>query len=165
VCVTCSALRWLSPADWLRADATEAARSEHAKWDEVGEAFVKELDFTHVLLKLNSAEKDTQDEVYADMRIDLRSFLEASMVRGPPSLQKVTRERAAQDKPGVFELEDPTGGHKIKVVISTRYMCARLFCLLLPSLNDCDRTARPRSLWRRERASTVRSTSARGHCA
>ena len=60
-------------------DATEAARLETPTWDEVGEAFVKELDFTHVLLKLNSADKDTVDEVYADARIDLRSFLETSM--------------------------------------------------------------------------------------
>jgi hypothetical protein len=34
--------------------STEPARSPHAVWDEIGEAVIRELDYSHVILKLNT---------------------------------------------------------------------------------------------------------------
>jgi hypothetical protein len=36
------------------ADSTEPARSTHAVWDEIGEAVIRELDYSHIVLKLNT---------------------------------------------------------------------------------------------------------------
>lgn len=35
-------------------DSTEPARSPHAVWDEIGEAVIRELDYSHIILKLNT---------------------------------------------------------------------------------------------------------------
>jgi len=84
-------------SEYWPAYATEAARSTNTDWDEVGEMFVREcvqsspsapadlcrLDMTQVVLKLNAAEKDTLDQVYADTKMDLKEFLERCLVRAP----------------------------------------------------------------------------------
>lgn len=35
-------------------DSTEPARSPHAVWDEIGEAVIRELDYSHIIFKLNT---------------------------------------------------------------------------------------------------------------
>lgn len=63
------------------ADSSEPARSPHAVWDEIGEAFIRELDFSHIILKLNLAEKETREEILATKTIDMNEFLETCLVR------------------------------------------------------------------------------------
>lgn len=65
----------------ITTDSTEPARSPHAKWDEIGEVFIRELDFATVHLKLNTAEKETREDVIAAASIDMNVFLENCLVR------------------------------------------------------------------------------------
>lgn len=60
---------------------------------------------THVVLKLNAAEKDTQDQVYADTKMDLKEFLDRCL-----------------DKPASFKLADPMGGHQSEVTLQAKYI-------------------------------------------
>lgn len=63
------------------ADSTEHARSPKAVWDEIGEAFIRELDYSQIILKLNTAEKDTREDIIASHSMDMNAFLEACLVR------------------------------------------------------------------------------------
>lgn len=65
---------------YFAADSSEPARSPHAVWDEIGEAFIRELDFSHIILKLNMAEKETREEILATKAIDMNDFLETCLV-------------------------------------------------------------------------------------
>lgn len=66
-------------------DSSEPARSTHAVWDEIGEAMIRELDFSRVILKLNAADKDSSEQIIASTTIDMNVFLEAALVRPTPS--------------------------------------------------------------------------------
>lgn len=61
-------------------DSTEPSRSTKARWDETGEGFIRELDWSQIILKLNTAEKETREEVYAQYTASLRSFLDDCLV-------------------------------------------------------------------------------------
>ena len=62
-------------------DSTEIARSTQNTWDEVGEAFVRELGYSRIMLKLNAADKDSREDVQAIFRTSLGEFLEQCLVR------------------------------------------------------------------------------------
>jgi hypothetical protein len=49
-------------------------------WDEMAEAFIRERDFSRIILKLNKAEKETQEDVIASCTTDLDDFLEQALV-------------------------------------------------------------------------------------
>lgn len=61
-------------------DSTEPSKSVNAKWDETGESFIRELDWSRCILKLNVAEKETREEVYAQYSCSLKDFLEDCLV-------------------------------------------------------------------------------------
>ncbi|EPQ61056.1 tricalbin [Gloeophyllum trabeum ATCC 11539] len=62
--------------------STIKARSTHAKWEHVGEGFIKELDFGRVWLRLNEADEGDKDDVIAEWKTDAKPFLEQAL-NGP----------------------------------------------------------------------------------
>lgn len=76
----------------LLKDSTEPSKSTHPKWDETGESFIRELDWSRCILKLNVADKDTREEVYAEYTCDLKAFMNDCLVSllGPPSMFTTT---------------------------------------------------------------------------
>ncbi len=59
---------------------TVRARSLNAKWDHVGEGFVKELDFGKVWLRLNENEEGDKDDIISEFQCDTRTFVEKALV-------------------------------------------------------------------------------------
>lgn len=60
--------------------STEPARSTNAVFDEIGEAFIRELDVSTISLKLNTAEKETREDVIGTYTGNLVEFLDACLV-------------------------------------------------------------------------------------
>jgi Ca2+-dependent lipid-binding protein len=60
---------------------TEKARSKTARWDQVGEGFIKELDFGRVWLRLNENEDGLQEDIVGEFKTDAKAFLEECLVR------------------------------------------------------------------------------------
>ncbi|GAA6062071.1 hypothetical protein JCM10212_003569 [Sporobolomyces blumeae] len=58
---------------------TEPARSQNPTWDEIGEVLIRELDFSRITFQLNSAEKDSREDVVALATMDVPTFLEESL--------------------------------------------------------------------------------------
>jgi len=85
--------------------STEPSKSTNAKWDETGESFIRELDWSRCILKLNVADKDTREEVYAEYTSDLKDFLNDCL-----------------DGPHDFVLQDMEGGHQSTISIQCRYI-------------------------------------------
>ncbi|KAG0147448.1 hypothetical protein CROQUDRAFT_42936 [Cronartium quercuum f. sp. fusiforme G11] len=98
-------LEFLFDDGYWPAYSTEPSKSVNAKWDETGECFIRELDWSRCILKLNVAEKETREEVYAQYSCSLKDFLE-DCLEGPHD----------------FVLEDEEGGHKSTVTIQCRYI-------------------------------------------
>lgn len=60
---------------------TEQARSPHNnKWDQVGEGFVKELDFSRIRIRLNENGDGEKEEILAECAMNTKEFLEMSLV-------------------------------------------------------------------------------------
>ncbi|MBW0557662.1 hypothetical protein O181_097377 [Austropuccinia psidii MF-1] len=85
--------------------STEPSKSTNAKWDETAECFIRELGWSRCVLKLNVAEKDTREEVYAEYTSGLKPFLDDCL-----------------EGPHEFVLEDLEGGHRSTVSIQCRYI-------------------------------------------
>ncbi|PFH50760.1 hypothetical protein AMATHDRAFT_144179 [Amanita thiersii Skay4041] len=87
--------------------STTRARSTHAQWDYFGEAFMKELDFGIVWLRLNEAEEGEKDDVIAEWKGDAKEFLRNTLA-GPQT----------------FTLHEPEDNNKraAEVLIEARYV-------------------------------------------
>ncbi|KAL8286655.1 hypothetical protein RQP46_004183 [Phenoliferia psychrophenolica] len=83
--------------------ASETSASRHAIWDEVGECFIRELDYSQIILRLNTAERETREHIVATRTIDMNAFLEATL-----------------DSPTEFVLSNR--GELSTVKISTKYI-------------------------------------------
>lgn len=59
--------------------STEPSRSHNTTWDEIGEIVIRELDFSQITFQLNTAEKETREDVIAQATVDLPSFLEDAL--------------------------------------------------------------------------------------
>jgi len=59
---------------------TPKAHSVHAKFDMVGEGFVKELDFGQIWLKLNENDDSDKENIIAEAKIEAKAFLEKCLV-------------------------------------------------------------------------------------
>ncbi|KAF5375164.1 hypothetical protein D9758_000478 [Tetrapyrgos nigripes] len=59
--------------------STQRASSTKAQWAYVGEAFIKELDFGQIWLRLNEADEGEKDDVIAQWKGDAKAFLELTM--------------------------------------------------------------------------------------
>ncbi len=60
---------------------TERAKSTTAKWDAVGEGFVKEMEFGRVWLRLNENDDGDKESLVGDFKCDTKVFLEKCWVR------------------------------------------------------------------------------------
>lgn len=60
--------------------STERARSQAATWDQVGEGFIKELDFSAVWLRLNENDGGEKDDIIAEVRLAATAFLDKCWV-------------------------------------------------------------------------------------
>jgi Ca2+-dependent lipid-binding protein len=60
--------------------STAKARSTNARWEHIGEGFVKELDFGRVWLRLNEADEGYKDNVIAEWKGDAKAFLQGTLV-------------------------------------------------------------------------------------
>ncbi|SCV70224.1 BQ2448_1618 [Microbotryum intermedium] len=85
--------------------SSEPARSTHAVWDEIGEAVIRELNFSNIILKLNTAEKETREDIVASATIPVSQFLTSCL-----------------DKPFTFTLTDPNGGSRNTVTMAAKYI-------------------------------------------
>jgi Ca2+-dependent lipid-binding protein len=75
-----SRLEVLLDEGYWPAVATTKSRSTHARFDVVGEGFVKELDFGQVWLRLNENDDSEKEDIVAEYRLDAKSFLEKTLV-------------------------------------------------------------------------------------
>ncbi|BGP49470.1 Tricalbin-2 [Rhodotorula kratochvilovae] len=100
--------------------STERSRSTHNTWDEIGEALIRELDFSQVILKLNDSEKDTREDIVASLTVDLNTFLEETL-----------------DKPATFTLlPTEAGGARSTVTIMSKYIPVEMQILPRESVNN-----------------------------
>lgn len=60
--------------------SSEKARSLNARWDQVGEGFIKELDFGRVWLRLNEADEGAKDDIIGEFKIDSKAFFDTCLV-------------------------------------------------------------------------------------
>jgi hypothetical protein len=54
-----------------------------AKWDQVGEGFVRELDFCGVWLRLNENEEGVKDDIIGETKMSATEFLDLCWVSCP----------------------------------------------------------------------------------
>ena len=109
--------------------STDTARTAHQTWDEVGEVFIRELEYSRIILRLNEADKDSREELQADFRTSLPEFLEQCLVStAPPRRVELradwfrTGSSFLQDKPADFMLTNENGGNRSTVTISAKYV-------------------------------------------
>ncbi|KZW02621.1 tricalbin [Exidia glandulosa HHB12029] len=58
---------------------TTKARSNNAKWDQVGEGFIKELDFGKIWLRLNENDEGEKEDIIAQFKFDAKPFLQTCL--------------------------------------------------------------------------------------
>ncbi|KAI6045089.1 tricalbin [Pisolithus marmoratus] len=61
--------------------STVKARSTHAQWQHIGEAFIKELDFGRVWLRLNESAEGDKDDIIAEWKGNAKPFVDATLGR------------------------------------------------------------------------------------
>ena len=60
--------------------STVKPRKPDAQWDYVGEGFMKEIDFGLIGLRLNEAAEGDRDDIVAEWKGDVKSFLQDTLV-------------------------------------------------------------------------------------
>ncbi|WVQ85964.1 hypothetical protein IAT38_008132 [Cryptococcus sp. DSM 104549] len=98
---------------------SEKARSNHPTWDQVGEGFVRELDFSRVWLRINAADENSKEDVVAEYKADTKDFLE----------QCITA-------PTDFVLTQPDGSHRSTVKIAARFVPVNIVLEPRESINN-----------------------------
>ncbi|EIW70089.1 hypothetical protein TREMEDRAFT_71520 [Tremella mesenterica DSM 1558] len=81
------------------------ARSTHPTWDQVGEGFVRELDFSRIWLRINAADDSDKDDIVAEFKCDTKDFLEQCIQR-----------------PADFLLSQADGSNRSLIRMSARYV-------------------------------------------
>ncbi|KDE05686.1 hypothetical protein MVLG_03920 [Microbotryum lychnidis-dioicae p1A1 Lamole] len=99
--------------------SSEPARSTHAVWDEIGEAVIRELNFSNMILKLNAAEKETREDIVASATIPVYQFLTSCL-----------------DKSFTFTLTDPNGGSRNTVTMAAKYIPINMVLEPRESINN-----------------------------
>ena len=69
-----SRLEVLLDDSYWPAFATDKARSLNARWDEVGEGFLKEMDFGRVRLRLNENDDGEKESIIGEFTSDYRTL-------------------------------------------------------------------------------------------
>ncbi|KAL5495683.1 TCB2 [Sanghuangporus weigelae] len=81
--------------------STARARSTNADWGHVGEGFIKELDFGRVWLRLNENDEGDKDDIIAEYKGEVRTFLDQTL-SGPATFTLTSDE---EKKSSVVEIE------------------------------------------------------------
>ncbi|OCF41255.1 transmembrane protein [Kwoniella heveanensis CBS 569] len=84
---------------------TGKARSLHPTWDQVGEGFIRELDFSRTWLRINEGDESDHDDIVAEAKLDTRDFLE-QCITGPAE----------------FALKLPDESNRSTVTMSARFV-------------------------------------------
>ncbi|OJA07635.1 hypothetical protein AZE42_01107 [Rhizopogon vesiculosus] len=107
----------LDDAYWP-AFSTLKSRGTNAQWSQVGEGFLKELDFGRVWLRLNESGDPDKDDIIAEWKGDAKGFLDATL-----------------DRRSTFTLRDPDGNSST-VEIEARYVPVPVKLLPRESINN-----------------------------
>ncbi|BEI84326.1 hypothetical protein CcaverHIS002_0409300 [Cutaneotrichosporon cavernicola] len=100
--------------------ASERARSAHQRWDQIGEGFVRELDFGRIWLRINANDDDDHEDIVAEVQMGTREFLDQAL-----------------DKEATFVLSDPKGGGGCSSIkMSARYIPVEIQLAARESMND-----------------------------
>jgi len=100
--------------------ATPKSSSLNAKFDHVGEGFVKELDFGRVWLRLDESDHDEKDHIVGEFKGDAKAFLQQTL-----------------DSSHTFTLVDPEDEEKTSTVeIETRYIPVEITLEPRESINN-----------------------------
>ncbi|KAL7422727.1 Tricalbin-2 [Cryptotrichosporon argae] len=98
---------------------TTKARSANATWDQVGEGFIRELDFGRVWLRLNAADDTDKEDIVAEFKMDARAFLAKTLNKQDDIL---------------LSLAD--GSNRSVVRVSTRYVPVDIALAARESINN-----------------------------
>ena len=81
------------------------ARSSHQTWDQIGEGFVRELDFSRIWLRINADEDAGDEDIVAEFKCDTKDFLEQCLT-----------------KPADFLLSQADGSNRTVIKMSARFV-------------------------------------------
>lgn len=95
------------------------ARSNHPTWDQVGEGFIRELDFSRVWLRINAADENSKEDVVAEFKCDTKDFLERCI-----------------DAPYDFILTELDGSNRSIVRIAARFVPVDIVLQPRESINN-----------------------------
>jgi Ca2+-dependent lipid-binding protein len=98
------------------------ARSNTQKWDQIGEGFVRELDFSRIWFRLNAADDSEKEDIVAEFRCDIKEFLELCL-----------------GSPQEFLLSQADGSNRSVVTISARYVPVDIVLEPRESINSASR--------------------------
>jgi Ca2+-dependent lipid-binding protein len=112
-----------------RLDTTEKARSLNATFDEVSEIFIRELEFSRILFKLNEADKESNEDVIAEAQFDMDDFMEMAL-----------------DKKTEITLRSTRGNERNTIQLTAQYIPVEIKLEARESVNSSSRLACPRNL-------------------
>ncbi|KIR30263.1 transmembrane protein [Cryptococcus deuterogattii LA55] len=95
------------------------ARSNHPTWDQVGEGFIRELDFSRVWLRINAADENSKEDVVAEFKCETKDFLERCI-----------------DAPYDFVLTELDGSNRSVVRIAARFVPVDIVLQPRESINN-----------------------------
>ena len=84
---------------------TARARSNHPTWDQIGEGFVRELDFSRIWLRINAGDDTSDEDIVAEFKCDTKDFLDRCL-----------------KQPCDFLLSQADGSNRSMVTMSARYI-------------------------------------------
>lgn len=114
------ALEVLFDDGYWPAYTSDRARSTHQRWDQVGEGFVREIDFGRTWLRINANGDDDKEDIVAEVQMETRDFLDQAL-----------------NKEATFILSDPKGsGGRSSVKMSARYVPVDIQLAARESIND-----------------------------
>lgn len=113
------ALEVLFDDGYWPAYTSERARSAHQRWDQVGEGFVRELDFGRTWLRINANDDTQKEDIVAEVQMETREFLEQAL-----------------NKEATFILTDPKNGGRSSVKMSARYIPVNIQLAPRESMNN-----------------------------
>ncbi|WWC72638.1 uncharacterized protein I206_106602 [Kwoniella pini CBS 10737] len=95
------------------------ARSNHPTWDQVGEGFIRELDFSRTWLRINASDENDDDDIVAEYKCETKEFLD-QCIRTPSD----------------FVLTRSDGSHRSIVTIAARFVPVNIELEARESINN-----------------------------
>nr|ODN82408.1 transmembrane protein [Cryptococcus depauperatus CBS 7841] len=95
------------------------ARSTHPTWDQVGEGFIRELDFSRTWLRINAADENSKEDVVAEFKCETKDFLEQCI-----------------NTPCDFLLTDEAGSNKSIIKMAARFVPINIVLKPRESINN-----------------------------